>query len=214
MADLMDRLGLRKLVGRLRARLTAGRSRRRLETLQTRAADASASFRPQYHLRAARLAVSMGLDDQALSLYGKAIDGYLEAGRDRAAEVACHQVVEQYPHVVRARRTLALIALGRGDTDEATALLREYAEAARQYGDDRLIRKSLRTIGLISEPGPVRARAVAELEALGDETGAQEIRRKEDAVPDEPFAQGGGPWAKALQAALLGADEMRAFRPG
>lgn len=213
MANLMDLLGLGTLLRTLRDRLMADRSRRKLEALKDRAAGASASFRPQYNLRAARLAASMGQDDQALTLYGNAIDGYLEAGRDRAAEVACRQVVDRFPHVVRARRTLALIALGRGDTEEATALLEEYAEAAKQYGDDQLIRKSLRTIGLISKPGPVRSRAAAELSAVGDDAGAQLVLESEDAFHDELVGGGAGTWSKALQAALLGADEMRRDRP-
>lgn len=211
---LSDRFRPGQLFRRLRSRLTAGRSEQKLEELQAQAAEASASFRPQYYLRAARLAASLGRDSQALSLYGKAIDGYLEAGRGKVAEVICRQVVESYPHVVRARRTLALIALTRDDADQAASLLSEYAETARQFGDEQLIRKSLRTMGLISEHDPVRTQAASELSALGDEAGARMVMEGEGIPHDELFGGAAGPWSKALHAALLGADEMRNFRSG
>ncbi|HUG39029.1 MAG TPA: hypothetical protein VMM12_01010 [Longimicrobiales bacterium] len=208
---LKYRLALGRWFRLVRSRLTAGRSRRNLQALRARAAEAAASFRPPHYLRAARLAGSLGLDSQALSLYGEAIDGYLETGRGRAAEVVCREVVEAYPQVVRARRTLVLIALGRGDAEEAAALLRDYAETAKRFGDQRLTTKSLRAMGLISEPGPLRSRAIAELNALGDEAGAQMVMEGKGVPQDEAFDAGA--WSKALEAALRGADELRDLRP-
>ncbi|MFW5947575.1 MAG: hypothetical protein ACOCUW_03695, partial [Gemmatimonadota bacterium] len=152
--------------------------------------------------------------DEALALFGEAIDGYLDAGRDRAAEVVCRQVIDAYPNVVRARRTLALIALGRGDVEEAAGLLGQYAETARQHGDDQLIRKSLRTMGLISGPGPVRDRAAHELDSLGDPDGAKLVREQAEEHVDAIFSGTGASWTKALHAALLGADELRKTRAG
>lgn len=206
--------GLERLLRSLRSRLADGSDEQKLEALRAKAADASASARPQYQLRAGRLAESLGLDHQALTLYGEAIDGYLEAGRGRVAEVICRQVLESYPHVVRARRTLALLAVGRDNADEAASLLSEYAETAREFGDEELIRKSLRTMGLIAGPGPVKARAVDELRTLGDEAGARMVEESEGASQDELFGGATGTWSKALYTALLGADELRALRSG
>lgn len=179
-----------------------------LEALVARARDASASFRPHYHLRAARLAESLGLESRALSLYGAAIDGYLEEGRSRAAEVVCRQVVAGHPQVLRARRTLALIALGRGDAEEAEALLRDYAEHARRFGDRSLTRKSLRTMGLLAQPGPVRRRAAAELGALGDESGARLVTEGDTASGDGLAPDPGASWDRAIQAALQDARTL------
>lgn len=204
--------GLERVFRSLRSRLAGGSDEQKLKALKAKAAAASASSRPQHQLRAARLAQSMGLDHEALTLYGQAIDGYLEAGRGRVAEVICRQLLESYPHVVRARRTLALLAVGRDNEDEAASLLSEYAETARQFGDDELIRKSLRTMGLIAGPGVVRAKAADELRSLGDEAGARMVEESEGARQDELFGGAAGTWSKALYTALLGADELRSFR--
>lgn len=197
-----------------RSKPATGDGKKKLRDLREKAARASTSVRPQYHLEAARLAESLGLEAEALSLYGDAIDEYLETGRGRAAEVVCRQVIESYPHVVRARRTLALIALGRGDAEGSASLLREYAEAAKGSGQEQLTRKSLRAMGLISGPGPVRTRAVAELRAIGDEAGAQMVLEREEDPQDEVFGKDARSWAKALETALLGPDELRNRGPG
>lgn len=157
---LTDRVPVGQWLTRIRSKLAPSSAERHLQDLRERAAQASPSFRPQYNLKASRLAKSLGFDSEALSLYGQAIDGYLEAGRGRAAEVVCREVVETYPHVIRARRTLALIAVGRGDPGVAVSVIREYAAAAKQFGEERLTRNSLLAIGLITEPGPIREQAV------------------------------------------------------
>lgn len=210
MGILKDRLPLWRWLTRLRSKLARGSAGpEQLRKLRERAAQASPSFRPQYNLEAARLAESLGLESEALSLYGEAIDGYLESGRDRAAEVVCREVLNEYPHVVRARRTLVLIALGRGDAQEAASLLRDYAETAKQFGEERLIRTSLRAMGLLSERGPVQTQAIAELRALGDEAGVEMVLNNQVAPRDELFPADAGLWGKALDTALLDADELR-----
>lgn len=206
---LTDRLPLRRWLKRLRSKVTRGDAGPELQHLRERAARASPSFRPQYTLEAARRAESLGLESEALSLYGEAIDGYLESGRDRAAEVVCREVLTEYPHVVRARRTLALIALGRGDAQEAASLLREYAETAKQFGEQRLTRTSLRAMGLLSALGPVQSQAIAELRALGDEAGAELVRNRKVVPRDEVFPADAGVWGKALETALLDAEALR-----
>lgn len=180
-----------------------------LQKLRERAAGATPSFRPQYSLEAARLARSLDMESDALSLYGDAIDGYLESGRDRAAEVVCREVLNAYPHVVRARRTLALIALGRGEAQEAAALLQTYAETAKRFGEERLTRTSLRAMGLLSGLGPVQQQAIAELRALGDESGVEMVLSRKDLPRDEVFPTDAGLWGKALETALLDADDLR-----
>lgn len=209
MGILTDRLPLGRWLARLRSKLTRGSAGPELERLRERAAQASPSFRPQYNLEAARLAESLGRESEALSLYGAAIDGYLESGRDRAAEVVCREVLKEYPHVVRARRTLALIALGRGDAREAASLLRDYADTAKKFGEERLTRTSLRAMGLLSEEGPVKSQAVAELRALGDQAGVEMVVNNRVGPRDEIFPADAGLWGKALDTALLDAHELR-----
>ena len=139
--------------GSFRSRRMARRRKQELAELCARAETASSSYRPHHHLQAAKLATALGLRDQALSLFGRAIDGYLETGRGRAAEIACQDVLANYPDVVRARRTLALVALGRGEAERARGLVRDYAQAARQFGHPELTAVVLTLMSSIGESG-------------------------------------------------------------
>ena len=182
---------------------------RQLRDLEARARGASVAFRPHYLVRAAQLAAAADRKDQALTLYGRAIDGYLEAGRARAAEALCRKVLSAYPQVVRARRTLALLALGRGDYEEADRLIHEYAEAARKHGDSAALIGSLRLMAGLVGGGPVLHRAAVELRAAGDPEGA-EIVQEAAAGAGEDLARGveSGEWSDALRAALLAPSEL------
>jgi tetratricopeptide (TPR) repeat protein len=201
-------LSPRRILNRLRSRRQDVRSSRELEELEEQAKTASLSFRPQYLVRAAQIAVAMDRHDQALDLYGKAINGYIEAGRSRAAEALCRKVVTDYPRVVRARRTLALLALGRGDFDAAEGLMAQYAAAAREKGDLDILRASLRTMAAVGEAGPVLDQAARELRALGDEKGAELVLRYVAAGDTGSGDPASGRWSHAIQVALLGPAEL------
>lgn len=193
----------------LRARARELDVLRQLRDLESRARSASVAFRPHYLVRAAQLAAATNRTDQALTLYGRAIDGYLEAGRARAAEALCRKILSEYPQVVRARRTLALLSLGRGDHEEADRLIREYAEAARKHGDAAALGGSLRMMARIAGAGPVLRRAASELRASGDAEGADivldaAVEAPEDLAAGEPS----GEWSDALRAALLAPSEL------
>jgi hypothetical protein len=197
-----------RLLGKLRSRKRDGDATRELEELEARARTASLSFRPHYLVRAAQIAVSMDRHEQALALYGQAIDGYIEGGRSRAAEALCRKVVTDYPNVVRARRTLALLALGRGDFADAESLMASYAAVAREKGDRDVLRASLRTMAAVGEAGPVLDQAARELRAMGDEKGADLVLRHR-ATHHELADTASGRWSHAIQAALLGPQELR-----
>jgi hypothetical protein len=204
----VSRFSPRRILNSLRSRRQDVRSSRELEELEEQAQTASLSFRPQYLVRAAQIAVAMDRHDRALDLYGRAIDGYIEAGRSRAAEALCRKVVADYPRVVRARRTLVLLALGRGDFEVAEGLMARYAEAARKKGDLDMLRASLRTMAAVGEAGPVLDQAARELRAMGDEKGAELVLRHEAAVDTESGDPASGRWSHAIQAALLGPAEL------
>lgn len=181
---------------------------REIQELESRASSASVAFRPQYLARAAELAAGINRREEALRLFGSAIDGYLEAGRARAAEVLCRRVLSEYPQVVRARRTLALLALGRGDYHDADRLIHEYAEAARKYGDAAVLARSLRMMASVAGAGPVLHRAAIELQAVGDAEGARMVLKAATASQDAPVGEEAGDWSTALQAALLGPADV------
>jgi predicted Zn-dependent protease len=204
----VSRFRLSRILDNLRSRKRGNEASRELEELEERAKTASLSFRPHYLVRAAQIAVTMDRHDQALALYGRAIDGYIEAGRSRAAEALCRKVVADYPHVVRARRTLTLLALGRGDFQEAEELMARYAEAARENGDLDVLRAALRTMAAVGEAGPVLNQAARELRSMGDEKGAALVL-KHRATHHELADTASGRWSHAIQAALLGPKELR-----
>ena len=187
---------------------------RQLRDLESRARGASVAFRPHYLVRAAQLAAAANRKDQALTLYGRAIDGYLEAGRARAAEALCRKVLAEYPQVVRARRTLALLALGRGDYEEADRLIQEYAEAARKHGDAAALMGSLRMMARIAGAGPVLRRAASDLRAAGDSESAEIVMHAAAEAPEDPAGvEPSGEWSDALRAALLAPSELSSVRP-
>lgn len=187
---------------------------RQLRELESHARDASVAFRPHYLVRAAQLAAATNRKEQALTLYGRAIDGYLEAGRARAAEALCRKVLSEYPEVVRARRTLALLALGRGDYEDAHRLIQEYAGAARKLGDPTALTGSLRLMARIVGAGPVLHRAAVELRAGGDSEGAEMVMdAAAGAREDLAAGTASGEWSEALRAALLAPSELSAGSP-
>lgn len=108
--------------------------------------------------------------------------------------------------MVRARRTLALLALGRQDLESATFLLHDYAARSRGRSDQGVLVKSLRMFALLSDSEQFRAEAISEMEALGDEEGVR--RAREGSEPLHAF-EGMGPWSQALQAALLDPSTLR-----
>lgn len=180
-----------------------------MREFEARARTASPSFRSQHLARAAEAAAAAGRHEKALALYGKAIDGYLEAGRSRAAEVLCRAVVAAYPQVVRARRTLALLAIGRGDQGSAAELLRDYTRAAQEYGDPQILRFHLRLMGGLSPAEAVRSQAADELRSLGDEDGAAFVWSDQARQPPTAAETESGRWSQALHAALLSAARLK-----
>jgi tetratricopeptide (TPR) repeat protein len=204
----VSRFSPSRFLDKLRSRKRDQEASRELEELEERAQTASLSFRPHYLVRAAQIAGNMDRHEHALALYGRAIDGYIEAGRSRAAEALCRKVVADYPSVVRARRTLALLALGRGDFQDAEKLMARYAEVARENGDLDVLRVSLRTMAAVGEAGPVLDQAARELRAMGDDRGAELVLRHR-ATHNDMADTASGRWSHAVQAALLGPKELR-----
>lgn len=80
-------------------------------------------------LHAAEIARSGGHRSETLTLYGRAIDAYLEAGLDWEAEQVCRRLIEVEPEVIRTRYTLAMLAVGRDDLKAARTRLGDYIAA-------------------------------------------------------------------------------------
>ncbi len=89
------------------------------------------------------LCVTADREFDARRYYGMAIDGFLDAGRFEVAGAIARKMLRLYPDVVRARCTLAWIAIGRGIRPEMASALRDYTDAALGLGMDRPLVREL-----------------------------------------------------------------------
>jgi hypothetical protein len=139
------------------------------------------------------LCFDAGQRERALVYYDQAIDIYLALGMYASVAAVCQKLVRLSPNVVRARCTLAWMAIARGQAREARERIVDYATAAVPRSDHRLARGHLRMMSEVAD-SPEVLEAVAEaLQILGDQKGAERahaaatgeslIERK---LPEEP----------------------------
>jgi tetratricopeptide (TPR) repeat protein len=131
--------------------------------------------------------------DRALIYYDQAIDIYLALGMYASVAAVCQKLVRLSPRIVRARCTLAWMAIARGQHGEARERISEYAQAAVPQTDQRLARGHLRMMAEVADSPDVLDAVAVALQMLGDERGAQRAQaaaagggvagRK---LPDEP----------------------------
>lgn len=144
--------------------------------------------------------------ERSLSYYGRAIDVYVAAQEFEAAVNMCRKIVRLTPEVVRARCTLAWMALGRGLMHEARMRIAEYAEAASVAGKEGAAAHHLRLMTEVAENQEVLESLAEALLQVGDDAGANRaygaalgrapLRRIR--LPDAPDER----WATVLE--LLG----------
>jgi tetratricopeptide (TPR) repeat protein len=119
------------------------------------------------------LCFDAGQRERALIYYDQAIDIYLALGMYASVAAVCQKLVRLSPSVVRARCTLAWMAIARGQAREARERIADYANAAAPQSDHRLARGHLRMMAEVAD-SPEVLEAVAEaLDMLGDERGAE-----------------------------------------
>lgn len=118
--------------------------------------------------------------DRALSAYGVALDLYLMEGLPVIAAAVAQRMIHRYPDVVRARLTLAVLALSEGLRVLSPAVLRScrpafdgYVRAARYAGRERLAARQLRAFADATDDVAVREQIAELLRALGDADGAE-----------------------------------------
>jgi tetratricopeptide (TPR) repeat protein len=183
-----------------------------LQSLERQAQEASPGYETQFLNRAANLCQEAGHIDEALGYYGRAIDAYLESGRFSAAEVVCRKILKIAPETVRARRTLAWLAISKGHrsgTDEEVA---GYVEAARLAGKDSLAAKQLRMMADAAVSAQLRELLAQQLLELGDASGADavfgRVYAEANGLSSPPPADQAKLWAKMLRGAMMKADEL------
>lgn len=192
-----------------------GRLDKELTALEAQAASASPGYETQFLNRAGNLCVEAGQAARALGYYGRAIDAYLESGRFSAAEVLCRKVLQIAPQAVRARCTLAWLALGKGFKDNTRAEISQYVDAAEKAGQQRFAAKQLQMMAEAAINVDLRQEIADHLLRLDAAAEAdyvfglvfQEQNGIRTAVADE-----GKLWGKLLRAALMGPKELQQAR--
>lgn len=191
---------------------TAGKLDKELAALEEQVRDASPGYETQFLNRAGNLCVDAGESARALGYFGRAIDAYLESGRFSAAEVLCNKVLQISPNAVRARCTLAWLALGKGVPAAARSQINEYVAAAERAGQDALAAKQLYMMAEATTDEVLRdeiANHLLRFEATekADAIFGLVYAAHENARPGSA-ADEGKLWAKLLRAALMGPREL------
>ena len=157
-------------------------------------------------IRAAQLCASAGDVPGALQYYGRAVDAYLSIGNGREAEILCRRIIELKPDVVRARRTLSLILLGRGDMVGASEQIREYVAAARAAGQEELTIRQLRLMAELTQDPRLRENLLAQCRELGATTPARDEAVRP--VSHHALEAEAGRWMSAIRLAMTNPDEI------
>jgi tetratricopeptide (TPR) repeat protein len=119
------------------------------------------------------LCFDAGQRERALVYYDQAIDIYLALGMYASVAAVCQKLVRLSPSVVRARCTLAWMAIARGQAREARERIAEYASAALPQEDHRLARGHLRMMTEVVDTAEVLEAVGDALRILGDARGAE-----------------------------------------
>ncbi|HEX9936224.1 MAG TPA: hypothetical protein VGB15_03855 [Longimicrobium sp.] len=153
--------------------------------------------------RAGDLCVQMGEPRKALGWYGRAVDQYMEMGESAQAAGVCRQIIHVQPDAVRARCTLAWIALGDQKHAEAGRLLSEYVSAALRAGQMELAVQQLGWMFDATRSESTRARIVVGMLKLGATERAEALAAQfEGPLPASGDQAREELWARVLQAAV------------
>ena len=121
------------------------------------------------------LCFDAGEREQALGFYGRAIDLHIEHDQYPAATAILQKIVRLTPEVVRARCTLAWMAIARGMVTEAQARIAEYRDSAESHGQTRLARAHLMMMAEVISDRDLMITVAESLIELGDAENADRV---------------------------------------
>jgi hypothetical protein len=186
---------------------------RQLRALEAQAVEAVPGFGAQFLNRCGDLCLEERLPQRALQYFGQAIDMYLHAGRYDAAGAVCRKLLRVSPHSVRARCTLAWLAIGKGMLGEARREISDYVAAADRAGQQDIATKQLLLMSDATYHGGLLDLISEELGRLGDPGAAARVARAALHVRNVPelhtAADEEALWEKVLSAALKTPRELR-----
>ena len=147
--------------------------------LRSMESRAKAAEYPDQQARILNLAGDLCFDSgergRALAYYGRAIDINIEHEHFQAATAILQKIVRLTPEIVRARCTLAWMAIARGLVQEAQARIAEYKNVAEQQGQTRLARAHLMMMAEITEERDLMLSIAEALIELGDAENADRV---------------------------------------
>ena len=169
------------------------------ESLQDLATQMRQEMAPEHRARlmnvAGDLCYQAGQRERGLLYFDAAIDLYLAAGQFAASASICDKLVRASPQIVRARCTLAWLAIARGLDDEALRRVEEYGEAALRLERPTVAQRQLRGMAEETESETVLEAIAHALLKLGDSVSADRIfgfthnpsarRRRAHATPED-----------------------------
>lgn len=134
---------------------------------------------PDQRARILNLAGDLCFDAQererALGFYGRAIDLHITHHEYSAAVAVLQKIVRLTPEVVRARCTLAWMAIARGLITEAQNRIADYKSAAENAGQARLARAHLLMMAEVIEDRDLLVTIAESLIELGDAENADRV---------------------------------------
>jgi tetratricopeptide (TPR) repeat protein len=140
----------------------------------------------------------------ALRRYGEAIDAYLQAGEYDNAMAVCRKIIRVVPEVIRTRRTLAWLCLGKGFLEIAREHIEAYTRASIESGLEPLAVQHLQLMSQYVDRPDFREFLAKKLEQLGDAEAAQRVRTSK-AIERVKTAG----WTPVVFAAMLTPEELR-----
>jgi tetratricopeptide (TPR) repeat protein len=121
------------------------------------------------------LCMEAGQRERALLYFDACIDLYLAAGRFAASAAVCEKLVRLNPEVIRARCTMAWLAIARGLDDEAQRRVEEYGEAALRLERPSIAQAQLRAMAEEVDSEAVLEAIAEALLKLGDAVSADRV---------------------------------------
>lgn len=121
------------------------------------------------------LCFDAGERERALDYYGRAIDLHITHHEYSAAVAICQKIVRLTPEVVRARCTLAWMAIARGMIQEAQTRINDYKQAAETAGQARLARAHLLMMAEVIDDRDLLVTIAESLIELGDAENADRV---------------------------------------
>ncbi|MGD2217062.1 MAG: hypothetical protein PVJ64_09905 [Gemmatimonadales bacterium] len=154
--------------------------------------------------RAGDLYLVKGDRQSALKRYGDAIDAYLQSGEYDNAMAVCRKIIRVVPEVIRTRRTLAWLCLGKGFLEIAREHIEAYTAASIEADLEPLAVQHLLLMAQYVDRPEFRDFLAEKLAQLSDEEAAERVR--ESKAADGVRAAG---WTPVVFAAMLTPEELR-----